>query len=889
LTPSVGMRFGRYELLSKLGTGGMGEVFRARDHDLHRDVAIKFLPERYASDPIRLGRFEQESRAASSLNHPNIVTIHEIGQTSGLHYIVMELVEGETLRAMLRGGPLPARRTLDIASQLADGLAKAHAAEIVHRDLKPENVMVTNDGFVKVLDFGLAKLRARDSGDDDVQFDSEHPTLPDSPASPQTAAGVLVGTVGYMSPEQARGRSIDYRSDQFSFGAILYEMAAGKQAFQRETRAQTLTAIIETSPEPLEAFAPALPPPARWIVERCLEKDPSERYASTLDLAREIRNVRERLAEVRSGSSADGTRGAGPVRAASRLGWVVATTVLAVLLAFLVGPLRTCVRPPLPARKQVAVLPFTNASGGVATQAFCDGLVETLSTKLTQLEQFQNTLWVVPSSEVRAARVDSGEAARRAFGVTLVVTGSVQRSGGTVRLTANLVDTTSLRQLRAVVLDAERDDPVALQDGLVRQVAHMLELEISPEADVVLAAGRTSVATAWELYVEGRGQLQRYQDLESVERAVTAFQRALQRDPDYALAYAGLGEAHWRRYQLTRDASSVDLARRACEKALALNDLLAPVHVTLGIINVGTGQPEQALEDFDRALDLDPADADALREKSLAYEALGRVQEAEATLLEAVRLRPDFWGTHSWLGVHYWRQGRYEEAERAFRRALRLAPENVRTRTNLGGILHVLGRDQEAVRSLQHAMAIRPTYGAAANLGAIEFDRGHYAQAARAYEKAIEIDDHDYRVWRNLALSYRWAPGESERARNAWERAARLAEGRLTVNPDDPAVLADLADCHAALDDPGRARQEVARALELAPDDVEIQQVAAAVYERLGNRIAALRWMGRALAGGYPRELIERDPSLTALVADPRFPGPRAVEAPAEAGSAEPH
>ena len=311
MPPSVGMRFGRYELLSRLGAGGMGEVWRARDHDLHRDVAVKFLPEKFATDPSRFSRFSQEARAASSLNHPNIVTIHEIGDTSGLHFIVMELVEGHTLRELLQtreSRPFTPRRLLEIGAQIAEGLAKAHAAGIVHRDLKPENVMVTADGFVKVLDFGLAKLRADGSGGQEQWFDSAAPTWPESP-SPQTAVGAVLGTAGYMSPEQARGRPVDHRSDQFTLGTILYEMATGRQPFRRETPAQTIAAIIDDTPEPLHLLCPALPSPVRWLIERCLAKEPGERYASTLDLARELRSLREHLPEVAStGSSPPGWR-----------------------------------------------------------------------------------------------------------------------------------------------------------------------------------------------------------------------------------------------------------------------------------------------------------------------------------------------------------------------------------------------------------------------------------------------------------------------------------------------------------------------------------------------------------------------------------------------------
>jgi len=263
MPPAVGVRFSRYELLSKLGAGGMGEVWRARDHELHRDVAVKFIAERYALDAVRLGRFVQEARAASSLNHPNIVTIHEIGQTDSLPYIVMELIEGRTLRAVIEGAerPLPPRQILDVGVQIADGLAKAHAAGITHRDLKPENVMVTADGFVKILDFGLAKLRGRDGENGEETLASDAPTRPTG----WTESGIVMGTVGYMAPEQARGAAIDHRADQFNLGAILYEMSSGKQAFRRETPVQTVAAIIEDPPEPLALLNPSLPAPVRWM------------------------------------------------------------------------------------------------------------------------------------------------------------------------------------------------------------------------------------------------------------------------------------------------------------------------------------------------------------------------------------------------------------------------------------------------------------------------------------------------------------------------------------------------------------------------------------------------------------------------------------------------
>ena len=281
-----GSRLGPYEVVELVGAGGMGEVYRARDTRLGRDVAVKVLPGGFA-DPDRLRRFEQEARAASSLNHPNIVTVHDIGTHEAHVFVAMELVEGRSLRDTLHGDPLPARRVIELAAQIAEGLAKAHAVGIVHRDLKPDNVMLSRDGFVKIVDFGLAKL-----AEPALAGGGDAPTI-----APATTPGMVLGTIGYMSPEQASGGAADFRSDQFSFGTILYEMATGRKAFERKTSAETLTAIIRDDPEPLESVSPRTPAPLRWIIERCLEKEPDDRYASTKDLARDLKQLAHHLSD----------------------------------------------------------------------------------------------------------------------------------------------------------------------------------------------------------------------------------------------------------------------------------------------------------------------------------------------------------------------------------------------------------------------------------------------------------------------------------------------------------------------------------------------------------------------------------------------------------------
>ncbi|MDQ2979736.1 MAG: protein kinase [Acidobacteriota bacterium] len=310
MTLSAGTRLGPYEILAPLGAGGMGEVYKARDDRLKREVAIKVLPAELAADPERRGRFEREARAASGLSHPNILTVYDIGSTDSIVYIAMELVEGGTLKDLVASGPVPVRKLLELATQIAEGLAAAHAAGIVHRDLKPANVMLSKHGFAKVLDFGLAKLVAPDDG----EVSALQTAVGDA-----TRPGMVMGTVGYMSPEQAAGRPLDFRSDQFSFGSILYEMATGKRAFERGTTAETLTAIIREEPAPVSQLNPKVPAPIRWLLERCLAKDPEDRFGTTKDLARDLASIRDHLSEAPMSGEATGQQPAAAARRTRRL------------------------------------------------------------------------------------------------------------------------------------------------------------------------------------------------------------------------------------------------------------------------------------------------------------------------------------------------------------------------------------------------------------------------------------------------------------------------------------------------------------------------------------------------------------------------------------------
>jgi Flp pilus assembly protein TadD/predicted Ser/Thr protein kinase/TolB-like protein len=872
----TGTRFGRYEVLELLGAGGMGEVYRARDHDLHRDVAIKFLPERFASSPERLARFEQEARTASSLNHPNIITIHEIGVAPGIPpYIVMEFIEGRTLRAVLHAGRLPRRLVLEIATQLADGMAKAHGAGIMHRDLKPENVMVTADGFVKILDFGLAKLRNPVSSPG-----SPGGTLADTEetaASPDTGVGALLGTAGYMAPEQARSEPADYRADQFAMGVMLYEMATRQRPFRGASVVQTLNAIIEAEPEPLGTSRPDFPPAALRIVARCLAKDAADRYASTAELARELRDVRDRLSD---SDSQAGPADKGRDKREARSRWLVVLGLVALVLAALAYAGRERIDRwlrPLPAEMRVAVLPIAVEADPGASHC-CSGLQEYLTGRLADLQRFRARVVVVPAAEVLETGARSPSAARRALGATLVLTVGVHRSGDGWLVTVGLSDTAAVRQLRGAsrTFDATSFSP----EAVVALAAPLLDLELGPEEERRWGGAASHVAAAGVLFAQGlaatpyqqaRTALEQVDHRASIERAIDLFNKAIDLDPRYAAAYAGLAEARLRLFELLRRPEDLDLAAQATERALAIDDTRPSAWTTLGMVRSARGDRAGAERAFTESIKRNPAGADAYRELGTAYARAGQPDKAEAAHRKAIALDAGSWAAHNALGLFFARQQRFDEAERAFKRALEIAPANARLLSNLGGIYLYQRRWREAEATLQQA-AGEQAYGAAlSNLGWLQFRVNRdYAGAARTFERAAAASPRDYRVWKNLGEAYRHA-GQGDRASTALKTALGLLEQERSIDPTDPKVLVELGDVHAMLGHPTEARPLLAEARRLAPTDGDVAYTAATAFEAIGDRDAALASVSAAIDGGYDLLEIESDTGLARLRSDPRY------------------
>ena len=696
-----GTRFASYELGPLLGAGGMGEVYRAKDVRLGRPVAIKVLRPESASSPERLARFEQEARTASALNHPNVITIYDIGRVDETAYIAMEFVEGKTFRELLELGPFPVPQLLHYATQIAEALAKAHAGGIVHRDLKPENLMVTSDGLVKILDFGLAKLTPAVS------------SVTSDPGIALTAAGVLLGTVQYMSPEQARTPSVDHRSDQFTLGMILYEMATGRRAFHRDSVSGTLAAIMFDEPVPASDLNPAVPEGLQRVIATCLQKEPKKRFATTSELARALAALRGGL----------------PLAFESR-----AETQVRIEAA------------PAAQQASVAVLPFVDMSPQKDQEYFCDGMAEELINALTQIP----ALRVVSrtSSFQFKGKTDDARTIGQRLGVRTLLEGSVRTAGERMRIGARLTNAADGYQLWSSQYDREMKDIFAVQDEIAGSILAALRVTLIKADDTPLVPPHTEAPEVYKLYLKGRHEWNKRTE-DGLLRSLEYFQEAIDREPAYARAHAGLADS----YVLLgvygiRPPSEVmpkakATAARALEEAADVSlpgqsdTGLAAVHTTLGCVKaVYDWSWAESERHFRLAIERDPKYPtahhwyamnclvpmrrfdEATREIQLAQESdplspaiqaslglvhyfAGRLVEAAAALKKTLETDGGFAMAHFFLGQTYLRMERADDALAAIGNASRLSPASAEFRAGLGNACALAGQADRARRILE--------------------------------------------------------------------------------------------------------------------------------------------------------------------------------------------
>ncbi|MGH9661417.1 MAG: tetratricopeptide repeat protein, partial [Bryobacteraceae bacterium] len=686
------------------------------------------------------------------------------------------------------------------------------------------------------------------------------------------AADRTLGTAAYMSPEQAHGIDVDARGDVFSFGSLLYELATGQPPFQGDSDLTTLYKVVNTSPLPVQHRRAEIPDGLARVIEKALEKLPENRYQRMEALLEDLKVlqveyhgvdpttartavVMQPVASTRRRAlkwAGAGAGALGMVYLGSRIGWR-----------------------PKPAETHLAVLPFRNIGSDPAGQAFCDGVVETLTSMLTQLERFHGSLVVVPSSEVRNQQVSSPSEALKAFGASLVISGSVQRSASDVRLNINLVDARSLRQVAARTVEAKIEDISALQDSVVAQTGDLLDLQLEPRIRSELAAGGTRVAAAYDAYIQARGQIYRTDRRGNLDVALDLLRLAVERDRNYALGHSELAYANTMMFRQTKEVRWLATAQSAAERAIALNERIASAHVNLGVVYSLAQRHEEAIGTFRRALERDPVNAAAYRELASAYEALSQSKEAESTYQKAIQMRPADWLSHQSLGVFYYAKQRYANAEPLFQKVIELTPDNYLGYRNLGGVQLSRGRLEDAARNLRRSIEIKPSAAAYSNLGTLYMYEGRYREAVTEMEQAMALGGsnyaNDYRIWLNLGDAYRGSEAHAIKAPGAYRQAIQLAQRLLALNPRDAAVLSSVAVGWAKLGEREKAAAQIAEAITAAPGDASVRFKSALVHELGGRRTDALAALDTALRAGYSSTEIRHDPALAALRKDPRY------------------
>jgi serine/threonine protein kinase len=752
MTDLVGQHIGRYEILARLGAGGMGEVFRARDTDLDREVAVKVLPDEVAQDRDRLRRFEQEARATAAVDHPNILAIHEFGAHEGRPFIVTELLDGESLRQTVQAGPLPPSKAIDIGVQIAEGLAAAHERGIVHRDLKPDNIFIASAGRVKILDFGLAKLAEPREG-------------ADSPTDAMTASlgttpGAVLGTVGYMAPEQVRGETADARSDLFALGCVVYEMASGRSPFRRDTKADTMSAILNEHPDELAASGAAVPTELDRIVARCLEKRPEQRFQTAHDLAFALRELQ------RSGR-------------------------------FAVQP-----EPASETRPSIAVLPFANLSADPEQEYFCDGMAEEIINALTRIEGLR----VVARTSSFAFK-DTTEDIRdigSKLGVGKILEGSVRKAGDRLRITAQLINVDDGYHLWSERFDRQLEDVFAIQDDISLAIVDGLEVDLATGERDAVVKRYTDNLDAYNLYLKG---IHHWNQLtpDSYRRSLECFQEAIELDPGFAPAHVGLGIWHISQcfWGELSPAEGVPKGLEAVHTALEIDDAIPDAHNVLGVVQAWFERDWVAGErSLRRAIELGPNVAWNHLNLAGYFIIRRRFEDVIPELRLAQRLDPLSVPNNAWAGAWLAFAGRYDEGVAELKKFIEMEPNQWLPHEQLSEVYLFCGsRTDEALAEAQEAFDLSGGVTAAVRQLAVACYLAGRTARGDELLNMLEARSHQtyvppmYLAWIHLAR------GDLDAAVRLVDEALKHNDGWITFHryfspplPGDPRIDARLAE-----------------------------------------------------------------------------------------------
>jgi serine/threonine-protein kinase len=799
MTINSGTRLSHYEILSRIGAGGMGEVYLAQDTKLDRKVALKILPADVASNHDRMERFVREAKSAAALNHPHIAHIHEIGEHEGTHFIVMEFVDGVTLRETIHSEAAELNKLLRFLQQVAEGLSKAHAAGIVHRDLKPDNIMITRDGFAKVLDFGLAKLVESGTG----IGQSADSNVPTEVIKQHSAPGVVMGTVGYMSPEQAQGKSqdIDQRSDIFSFGCILFEAVTGQRAFAGQDAIDTLNKVIREPVPPITDFRPNAPNHLQRIVRRCLAKDREDRYQTIKDVAIELRELRRELeasgvdttapparsetttdpgAETKSSGAQTGSAAGSITAPVSSAEYIVAgikkhklaaTIAAFLLIAAAIGAgFYFHARNTEVAIESIAVLPFENQSNSPDVDYISDGLTESINNSLTRLPNLK----VTPRSvafHYKGNAMDPQKVGSE-LRVHAVLTGRVVQRGDNLTISVELDDVRYGKQLWGEQYNRKLADLLTVQSDIASEVSQRLRSQLSGEDQQRLTRGSTKNPEAYQLYLKGNYYTSKFTN-EGFRKGIDYFNQAIAMDPNYALAYSGLAfnynnAGDW----MTLPKEAGPKAKEAAKRALAIDDTLADAHLSLATtahwyewdwataerefkraieLNPNDPRPhgyyswylalmgrtDQALAEAKRGQQLDPVSSEANLFVGSILVFTRQPDQAIEQLRSGIELDPTYWYAHDFLGRAYEQKERFPEAIAEYKRAVELESDNAENWSNLGHAYAVSGKRAEAQKIIDHMKELSAhSYVAPYNFAAIYAGLGDKDQAFAWLDRA---------------------------------------------------------------------------------------------------------------------------------------------------------
>ena len=867
-----GSDFGpRYRIEALLGQGGMGRVYKAYDKDLDRTVAIKVVREGAIGQSDALKRFKQELVLASKISHKNILRIHDMGDVAGLRFISMAYVEGQDLQHIIRDNPkMPMDRVLKFTQQIAEALAAAHAEGVVHRDLKPQNLLVDKNDQIFVCDFGLAK-----------SFEEG--------AIGMTRTGAFLGTPRYMSPEQVEGKPADGRADLYALGLIIYEMVAGDVPFTGESTLKVMYQRIQEKPKSPKLLNPDLP---NWLVRlimRCLEREPDARYQNAYEILADLQGSNSMTGSInRSSISRSGSQSVIiqiPEFANHKWVWIVGGVIAVLLIALAIPPVRHLIpglggggstgggssSAGIPTRAQgkfVALMPFRVLGDDQTLGYVAEGLKESLSSKLFQIKDVK----LAPES-VTSKFTDKDPVAKiaRGSGSNLIVEGILQGDENKMAIIVNLLDASDGgKKLWSQQFTGTPKDILSIEDQLSGQLITALDVKMTNEELASTTARPTDNADAYDLYLRGRQAYRGADRDKAISTSIDYYQKALQKDPGFALAYTGLADASLETYNVKKDSIWAQKALGAAQRAEELKESLPEVHFSLGSIYQATGKTDQAISELKRGLQLSPNSEAGYVRLGSAYLSAGKKDEAIASFKKAIEVNPYNWALHSALGQAYFSLGDNAKALEEYKSVTQLEPDSADGWDNMASTYERMGNFQDAVAAYQKSIQLHPDWLTYANLGYVYTTLKQFPEAIAALQKAVELGPNQELAVGNLADAYRYS-NQKEKADATYDQAIALAFKDLQVNPQSSEAMGDIAAYYAKKGDSKRAMDFIQRARAIDSKDLELLHIQATVENLAGKPADAMKTLKTAVSQGYPAKDVASDPEFQNLKDRPDF------------------